>query len=423
MSATNKVQLQIKKLTRGIKNGRSSIAKAFKKVVLMSTQEDHTQLRKWALEESKRLQNAFKELERSSFSLEDTVASNNYLLEYKRKDLLVEADLLQDALDELSVRNKELQAQKIQITEQAEKLQLSHLEISMKNKELEQQKEALLDQADYLHEANETITHMHEEVQRQKAEIEEKSNELEALNQEKNNLIGIVAHDLKSPLSQIKGLVSILKMTAASTETESTHYIDMIDKSATRLNQMIGKILDVEAIESKQLNLVLKTVNLSTLLTDLANRYTINAEQKQVKINCSFKSGLYAEIDPGYAEQIVENLLSNALKFSPSDRNIYINLYPQNSKAIIEIKDEGPGLTEDDKKKLFGKYQKLSARPTGNESSTGLGLSIVKKFVESMKGEIWCVSEAGNGASFFVSFPIKPVEISTYNQQLLEAQQ
>ena len=72
---------------------------------------------------------------------------------------------------------------------------------------------------------------------------------------------------------------------------------------------------------------------------------------------------------------------------------------------MCEIKDEGPGLTESDKKMLFGKYQKLSAKPTGNETSTGLGLSIVKKFVEAMQGRIWCESQAGNGASFFVAFP------------------
>jgi signal transduction histidine kinase len=73
---------------------------------------------------------------------------------------------------------------------------------------------------------------------------------------------------------------------------------------------------------------------------------------------------------------------------------------------MCEVRDEGPGLTEEDKKKLFGKYQRLSAMPTGNESSTGLGLSIVKKFVDVMNGEIWCESEHGKGASFFVRFKL-----------------
>jgi signal transduction histidine kinase len=100
----------------------------------------------------------------------------------------------------------------------------------------------------------------------------------------------------------------------------------------------------------------------------------------------------------------MENLLSNAIKFSPSDKSIFFNLYDKGDHIIGEVRDEGPGLSEDDKKKLFSKYQKLSAKPTGNESSTGLGLSIVKKFTESMHGQIWCESEPNNGASFYVKF-------------------
>jgi signal transduction histidine kinase len=107
-----------------------------------------------------------------------------------------------------------------------------------------------------------------------------------------------------------------------------------------------------------------------------------------------------------YTEQVFENLISNAIKFSPGRKKVFINLTLKDEHAIGEIKDEGPGMTEEDKKKLFGKYQKLSARPTGNEISTGLGLSIVKKFVDAMGGEIWCESEAGKGASFLVKLPL-----------------
>jgi signal transduction histidine kinase len=346
----------------------------------------------------------FTKLGQKAYSLEDAVASNNYLMEYKRKDLLVQTDSLQDALDEISLRNKELQEQKIQISEQAEKLRFSHELILEKNSELEQQTESLLDQSDYLHEANETITTMHQEVQRQKTEIEGKSRELEALNMEKNNLIGIVAHDLKSPLNQIKGLAAIIKMTSASLNAEALHCVDMIDKSATRLSEMINKILDIEAIESKKLNLKIENIDLTKLLTELVERHVVNARQKQVEIFCTIEPTIFAALDKGYTEQVFENILSNSLKFSPAFRSVYVKLHQHDNRAIVEIKDEGPGLNEEDKKKLFGKYQKLSAKPTGNETSTGLGLSIVKKFVEAMNGEIWCVSEEGNGASFFVSF-------------------
>ena len=99
-------------------------------------------------------------------------------------------------------------------------------------------------------------------------------------------------------------------------------------------------------------------------------------------------------------------MISNAIKFSPANKNVFVKLKCESGKGIVEIKDEGPGISAEDKKKLFGKYQKLSARPTGNETSTGLGLAIVKKFVEAMQGEIWCESDEGKGASFFVGFKL-----------------
>jgi signal transduction histidine kinase len=177
----------------------------------------------------------------------------------------------------------------------------------------------------------------------------------------------------------------------------------MMDQSVLRLNEMIAKILDVEAIESRKLNLKMERVNLSEVLTSVADRYVGDAAKKNIKIHRNIAAEVFVQADKNYAEQVLENLVSNAIKFSPFDLNVHINLSKSNGKSICEVKDQGPGLSEDDKKKLFGKYQKLSARPTGNEISTGLGLSIVKKFVEAMNGEIWCESELGHGASFFVN--------------------
>ncbi|MFT6963167.1 MAG: signal transduction histidine kinase [Flammeovirgaceae bacterium] len=110
------------------------------------------------------------------------------------------------------------------------------------------------------------------------------------------------------------------------------------------------------------------------------------------------------EIDKTFGSQVFENLLSNAIKFSPTDKNIYINLVEKEGEFRAEIRDEGPGMSKEDMSKLFGKFQKLSARPTAGEKSTGLGLSIVKKYVEVMNGKVWCESELGEGASFVVEF-------------------
>ena len=237
----------------------------------------------------------------------------------------------------------------------------------------------------------------------QKNEIERKNEDLHSLNEEKNNLIGIVAHDLKSPINQIQGLLSLIKMTS-KVDDESIKYLDMMERSSLRLNEMISKILDIEAIESKLLNLSLEKVNFSEVVKANIDRSVVDATRKQIQFHVSIAENVMVNADLSYIDQVIENLLSNAIKFSKTEKNIYINITSDDTAALCEIRDEGPGLSENDKKKLFKKYQKLSAIPTGNESSTGLGLSIVKKFVDAMNGEIWCVSEVGKGTSFFVKF-------------------
>lgn len=349
-----------------------------------------------------RLQAKIKKLNSSREALE----SDNFLLEYKKKDLLQVTSKLEEAYDEISKKNLELEEKQKMIQAQTDQINLVHEELLAKAAELEDQKEALLDQSDYLHEANETISRMHSEVESQKNEILRKNEELLTLNNEKNNLIGIVAHDLKSPLSQINGLLGLLKLTSSGLSPEAMGYIEMIEKSSGRLSDMIAKILDVEAIESKQMNLVFSRVDLVELISTLVERYQYAACQKMINIHTITQGDVIAHADWGYTEQVLENLLSNAIKFSPTGRNIFIEITASGTQALCQIRDEGPGLTEADKKKLFGKYQKLTAKPTGNETSTGLGLSIVKKFVDAMSGRIWCESQEGEGASFFVALPV-----------------
>lgn len=336
--------------------------------------------------------------------LQTTTEANNYLLEYKRKDLLQQSEELNSANENIRKQNEELLAQKEQIALEVDRLKKIQEEILEKKNELEEKTDALLDQTDYLHEANQVITQMHQELAKQKDEIVSKNEELLHLNQEKNNLIGIVAHDLKSPLNQIKGLVTVVKMTAKNMDREATSCLGLIENSANRMTDMISKILDIEAIESQQLNLSIERINIADHLKVIADRFKRESERKSIQLHYASLLPIEIEADSGYFNQIVENLLSNAIKFSPSGKDIYLSVADEQGKATIRIQDEGPGMTEEDMKKLFNKYQKLSARPTGNESSTGLGLSIVKKFVEAMQGKIWCESEAGKGATFFVQF-------------------
>ncbi len=242
------------------------------------------------------------------------------------------------------------------------------------------------------------------EINEQKLEIEQQNSNLTELNQEKSDLMGVLAHDLRNPLHQVKGLTDIIGMSLGKVdEKDIREYLSKIQGSVSHLNNMITKILDLEAIESKKTNVVLEKVDLHHLLRMIADSFLGRANDKNINLIQNIEDvPQFVEIDKTFGSQVFENLLSNAIKFSPTDKNIYINLTEKNGKYRAEIKDEGPGMSEDDMSKLFGKFQKLSARPTANEKSTGLGLSIVKKYVEAMNGKVWCESKLGEGASFIV---------------------
>ena len=155
-----------------------------------------------------------------------------------------------------------------------------------------------------------------------------------------------------------------------------------------RMNEMVNRILDVKAIESKRLDLELEQVDLAGVLKEVKDAFKDAVARKQLQVDIQVDAEeTYANVDRNYLTQIYENLISNAIKFSPPNKHIKIKLTGNNGKVLTEVIDQGPGLTRKDKKMLFRRYQKLSAQPTAGEKSTGIGLSIVKKYVEAMKGQ------------------------------------
>jgi signal transduction histidine kinase/tetratricopeptide (TPR) repeat protein len=254
---------------------------------------------------------------------------------------------------------------------------------------------------------NEKLQTQYNEINKQKEQIESINKSLVELNEEKNDLIGIVAHDLKSPLNQISGMIEIIKLMTKDQPPEWQSYNMQIEKATTRLKNMVTKILDVSAIESKTLNVKREKINITELLSEIVNRFTAMAAKKEITIKTEFESGvLFINSDLGYVSEVLENLMSNAVKYSPIGKLITIKLRKHSGFVRIEFIDQGQGISEKDMKNLFGKYRKLSARPTAGEDSTGLGLSIVKKYVTALNGKVWCESEEGQGSNFIVELPL-----------------
>ncbi len=242
---------------------------------------------------------------------------------------------------------------------------------------------------------------------RHSEEIAIKNTDLIKLNQEKNEFLGVVAHDLKNPLSGLKGYAEdILESFDELTKEETLELVNRIKQGAIQMFNLVVNLLDVNAIESGKLNFKFEAVDIAPIMQEVINNYQEQTKAKNIKLHLEFQTPLLiALVDKSTSEGILDNLISNAIKYSPLDKNIYIRLYQRDSYIHSEIQDEGPGLSESDLLKLFGKFTRLSSKPTGGEHSTGLGLFIVKKLVEAMKGKVWCESQLGQGSTFIVEFP------------------
>jgi signal transduction histidine kinase/ABC-type amino acid transport substrate-binding protein len=236
--------------------------------------------------------------------------------------------------------------------------------------------------------------------------LEEKNRQIEAqnqalneLNHEKNELIGIVAHDLKNPLTSA---MSVTQLLDEETETEDhKEYLGLLHRSLNRMNNLVAKILEIKVLESPSVEVNKTETDLKKLAEQVIASLRIHAENKQISIEQELDE-VMARTDSSMVIQILDNLLSNAIKFSPHNTRVTVRLVHGNPKIRLEVEDEGPGISPEDMPRLFKKFQKLSARPSDGENSTGLGLSIVKKYVEALDGKVWCEAGEQQGARFVV---------------------
>jgi two-component system, sensor histidine kinase and response regulator len=249
---------------------------------------------------------------------------------------------------------------------------------------------------------------------------------LAELNREKSELMGIVAHDLKNPIGAVQTLSDMMLMDDESLDAEErTKFLRLINGSSARALELINSVLSLEAIEQGGIRVQCETLDLAPVLQELVQQYTPLAEKKSIRLHLHVPQKQMVLADAQILQQVVDNILSNAVKYSPPGKKVWIQVQTcldekyrhsilsrdalnthSHDTVFIIVQDEGPGFTEADKAKLFGKFTRLSAQPTGGETSTGLGLSIVKRFVEAMQGQIWVVSEAGKGAAFVVALPV-----------------
>ncbi|MBP7867282.1 MAG: hypothetical protein KA419_15195 [Acidobacteria bacterium] len=260
-----------------------------------------------------------------------------------------------------------------------------------------------------LSQANTRLSRAKESLEKAMADLSASNAALEKANEVKGELLRMAAHDLKNPLTAIVGFTKLLRPKLAG-EPKNRERLDIIGESADRMFHLITELLETAAIEDGRLVLNRVALDAGDLAAGAVEDARPAAGQKGQTLHFTAMGGCRVEADPGILRQVLDNLVGNAVKFSPPDKSIWVTVEREDGEVRIGVRDEGPGLTEDDRRKVFGKFQKLSARPTGGESSSGLGLSIVKGLVELHGGRIGVESEEGRGALFWVALPLAPAE-------------
>lgn len=245
------------------------------------------------------------------------------------------------------------------------------------------------------------------ERERYQSALEEAHERVSRLNEEKSDLLHMVAHDMRGPLMTFQTGVGLIQHRLKEPkESDTGMVLARMDRQTEAMQTLVDGLLDVEAIENGSRRIAKRSVDMRALVEQVIERFEEQAQRKEIQVEWSAPVGAKKVWGDLVAlRQIIENLMSNALKYSPIGGRVSLRLVESNGSLRLEVQDNGPGISPDEFAQLFVKFSRLSARPTDGESSHGLGLYIVKALVDSMGGEVWCESQFGKGSTFLVKLP------------------
>jgi len=278
--------------------------------------------------------------------------------------------------------------------------------VETRTQEIQKQKEAIEKQSQQLKKAYIEIQTKNQAIEEAFQHLSGSYTKMSDLNREKDGMMSVVAHDLRTPLNNIEGLIQLIKLDG-TLNPEQEEYVVKIREVVKRGNEMIRDLLDINMAKREDMEINASEFSLSKYLDDWkCNFEKPLLEKKQTLIISGNFDDTFINTDQGLLSRILDNLMSNAIKFSKTDTSIYLGINSCDQKVQIALKDEGPGISEKDQKKMFKPFTKLSARPTHGEASNGLGLSIIKALTKKLGGTIKVKSEINKGTTFFIEIPL-----------------
>jgi len=228
--------------------------------------------------------------------------------------------------------------------------------------------------------------------------------ELQDLNEVRNRFIGMAAYDLRNPISAIRGMSQLI-YAADLGEKKRKEFIANITRISDQMLALLEDLLDVSSLASATFDLEPEAGNLAELVEERIELVRFSAVEKNITIVPNLADVPEISFDRARMAQVIDNLLTNAVKFSQADTKIDVRVEATDREIAVVVQDYGQGIQEDELDKVFAAFEKLSSKPTAGEKSTGLGLAIVKQIVEAHRGAISVESTPGEGATFTVRLP------------------
>ncbi|HEY8993648.1 MAG TPA: hybrid sensor histidine kinase/response regulator [Lacunisphaera sp.] len=232
--------------------------------------------------------------------------------------------------------------------------------------------------------------------------------QLSTANTAKKRLLGMVAHDLRNPLASIRGLAEFLQDgTVGQLTPDQLDLVNTIHEASQGMLTMVNELLDLSVIESGELKIQPDDRPIAELLTKAVYLNNINAGKKGSRIEFAAPPhAMLLRIDADKVRQVLDNLLSNAIKFSPPNSVVTVSTETNDAYYSVLVKDQGPGIPENERHKLFQDFGQTSVKPTAGEKSTGLGLAICKRIMEAHGGNIEAETARTGGGLFKITFPL-----------------
>lgn len=256
-------------------------------------------------------------------------------------------------------------------------------------------------------ELNREVNNLQRQLIKEKKQLAEINKKLSLLNEEKNRILGIAAHDLRNPIGTIRGYAQLLSQRFHKISIDDiSKFLSVIINSSNFSLNLLNDLLDISKIESGSVQLNYTKINYIDFVKAIIDQNQILATQKGINISLKQDANdLMVTIDTQKIEQVLNNLLSNSIKFSKPNTNIVMRISVTDKFFKSEVIDQGQGISEEDRKGIFNPFQTSKVKPTAGEKSTGLGLAITKKIITEHGGEIYVKSKPGEGSNFYFTLP------------------